>query len=485
MSTGLWGLRVLTGPVLTVLASCTVGPDYQAPQESVSAGFHELSASTDAGATSRTTGGPADLRRWWTAFRDPTLDSLIKRALNGNIDFMQAASRVRQARAQRALTAGGQYPKLDVSAAYNHQRFSGDGPFALLPKREFNLYEPSFDASWEADLFGGIRRRVEAADADFQAAVEEARDVQVSLVAEVARLYIEYRGFRRRRAIALENLATQRDLLGLTRERFRAGFVTQLDVSRQAAQVNSVQADIPALEASATNTLHALSILLGEEPGALSKELSDDGAIPPVPPEVPIGIPADLLRRRPDLRQSERRLAAATARVGEATADLYPRLSLSGTIGLQAASGGGLAHPGQALTDLAGLILTWPIFDGGTIRANIEVHSAIQEQCLFAYRQALLGALREVEDALTRYRSAQERRVPLADAVKENVIAVDLARDQYKQGLIDFLAVIDTERQLLSAQDALVQSEEAISATLVALYKALGGGWEDPAQGKY
>jgi NodT family efflux transporter outer membrane factor (OMF) lipoprotein len=466
-----------------VLASCTVGPDYRAPEQNVSPDWSRKSAEPEATSRSRVTTAPADVTHWWTAFRDPELDLLIGRALGGNLDLEIAASRVRQARADRAVAAGGEYPALNASASYTHQRLSGEGPFALLPKHEFNFYQPGFDASWEADLFGGIRRKVEAADADVQASVEAARDAQVTMVAEVARTYIELRGLQRRRAIANENLLAQREVLTLTRERFRTGFVSQLDVSRQSALVAAGEAELPVLEADAAAARHALAVLLGEEPGALALELKAQGVIPPVPPEVPIGVPADLLRRRPDLRRAERELAAATARIGEAIAELYPRLSLSGTIGLQAASGGGLVHPGKALYDSVGPVLSWPVFAGGSLRANVEARTEAQEQHLLAYRRSLLVALKEVEDAVVRYGSAQERRDALARAVKDNRLSVELATDQYKQGVVDFLTVLDTQRALLAAEDALAQSEQEMSTTLVALYKALGGGWEEVVPG--
>jgi NodT family efflux transporter outer membrane factor (OMF) lipoprotein len=463
------------------LASCTVGPDYKAPEQKVSSDWTKTTAALDAPERSRLTTAPADVARWWSSFHDTELDALIGRALGGNLDLEIAAARVRQARADRAVAAGGQYPTLDVSASYTHQRLSGEGPIPPFVKREFNFYQPGFDASWEADLFGGIRRKVEAADADLAASVESARDVQVTLVAEVARTYVELRGLQRRRAIARENLAAQRDVLALTKERFRTGFVTQLDVSRQSALVAASEADLPVLEADLAAARHALAVLVGEEPGALSKELEADGAIPPVPPEVPIGVPADLLRRRPDLRRAERELAAATARIGEATAELYPRLSITGNIGLQAASGGGLAHPAKTLVDSVGPTLSWPIFAGGSIQANVDARTQVQEQFLISYRRALLVALKEVQDAIVRYGSAQERRDSLARAVKDDRLSVELATDQYKQGLVDFVTVLDTQRELLSAQDALARSEQETSTTLVALYKALGGGWEESA----
>ena len=332
-------------------------------------------------------------------------------------------------------------------------------------------------------MFGGVRRQVEAADADIEAGVEGRRDVLVSLLAEVARDYLELRGTQRQLAIARANLASQQGTLRLTRERRQAGMGTQLDVSRAESEVATTAAQIPALDAQARAAVHRLGVLIGREPSALSERLSAEGnaasagTIPPVPPEVPVGLPSDVLRRRPDIRRAERELAAATARTGAATADLFPRFTLTGAGGLQTLNLGDLFQGNSAFYSI-GPGVSWPVFDAGRIRSNIRVQGARQEQALIRYRQAVLSALRDVEDALSNYAAEQVRRQSLAEAVAADRQAVAVARDQYAQGVIDFLTVLDAERSLFRSEAALADSDRTVATDLVALYKALGGGWE-------
>ncbi len=352
-----------------------------------------------------------------------------------------------------------------------------------LPGATTNLYQVGFDASWELDIFGGVRRSVEAAGADLEASIEDRRNVLVTLLAEVARDYVTLRGTQRQIAIARENLQSQRQTLGLTIDRFNNGFTTELDVARARAQVDATAATIPALEASERSSMHQLAVLLGQPPQTLLEELSRPVPIPHAPSEVPVGIPSELLRRRPDIRRAERQLAAATARVGAATADLYPKFSLTGSFGLDA------TKPRQVFNWESRYFafspsVVWPVFDAGRIRANIRVQDAAQEQALTTYESAVLTAMREVEDALVNYGEEQARNRSLADAVEADRLAYKLANDQYRQGTVDFLTVLDVERSLFDAEDALAQSDRAISADLVALYKALGGGWEIEAKPK-
>lgn len=460
---------------LLITAGCAVGPNYQEPTINVPAAFGESAgAPTTAPSTQPAHAATA---MWWTTLNDAELDTLIDRAVLDNRDLKRATSRVREARAQRGIVNSSQLPDLNSSGGFTHQRFSGTGPFALLPEKEFSIYQAGFDSSWELDLFGHVRRGVEAADADTQAAIEDRRDVMLTLLGDVARNYVELRGAQLRVSIAKENLAAQRETLKLIQSRNQAGFVGSLDVSRQAALVATTAASIPSLETTAAANIHALGILLGQDPGALTSELSTTAPIPPRPPAVPAGVPADLLRRRPDIRRAERQLAAATARVGVATADLYPRLVLSGSLSLQGDTIGHLSSFDSRAFSF-GPSLTWPIFDAGKIRSNIAVQDERQRQSLLDYQQTVDNALRDVEDAMVSYRNEQTRRGALADSVAASRDAVDLARQQYDKGVSDFLTVLDAQRTLYDAQDALAQSDRNATTDLVSLYKALGGGWD-------
>jgi len=350
----------------------------------------------------------------------------------------------------------------------------GNGGF---PGVTTDLYQAGFDASWEIDIFGGQRRAIEAADADTLAAIEDQRDVMVSLLAEVARDYIELRTAQVQSQIAEQNLHDEQDTLDLTRSRYRAGFATDLDVARQAAEVASTAATLPAYEAEVREMIHALGVLLGQDPESLSVELSTFSPLPPVPPVVPVGVPADLVRRRPDIRRAEQQLAAASARIGVATADFYPKFSITGSFGLDSSQIKELFDWNSHYFALSPGI-TWPIFDAGRIHNNVEVQKALAREAMTTYQLAVLGAIREVEDSLASYRTEQLRRQSLFEAVNESQQAVELARQQYEKGVIDFLEVLDTQRTLLEAQNVLAQSDSAISLDLVTLYKALGGGWE-------
>jgi multidrug efflux system outer membrane protein len=465
-------LGILAAALL--LAGCTVGPDYEKPSPSVPGDWIEKGDGLDP-ATSRVT-NQAAVTEWWKSFRDPQLTSLVERATRSNLDLKLAEARLREARGLRGVSAGALLPAANAQAAYSRNRSSENVP---LPGagRQSNFYQAGFDASWEIDVFGGIRRGIEAADAEVEAAVEGRRDVLVTLLAEVARNYIEVRGLQTQIGIARQNLDAQKKTLELTQARFQAGRAAELDVVRAQAQVSNTASQIPLLESLRIQGTHRLGVLLGREPGSLREELLATAAIPAPPPEVPVGLPSDLLRRRPDLRRAERELAAATARIGVATADLYPKFSLTGIFGLESITASDFAK-GSSRAWTVGPTIQWSIFQGGRIRAKIEVENARQEQAMIVYERSLLVALQEVEDALIAYAKEQAHRAEVADAVAANVKAVDLANQRYTQGLVDFLSVLDAQRSLYGTQDALVQSERRISEHLVALYKALGGGWE-------
>jgi NodT family efflux transporter outer membrane factor (OMF) lipoprotein len=445
-------------------AACAVGPNYRAPRTAVPAAFDGASAAA-----------APPVAKWWTTFHDPTLDSLVARAVRANPDLRLAQARVREARAQRGVVAADRWPTVDASGSAARSRTS-DHVFDA-PGSTSNLFQAGFDATWELDVFGGVRRAVEAADADVDAAVEDRRDLLVSLLAEVARGYVELRGAQRQAAIARQNLAAQSQTLELTRTRLAGGLATDLDVARAEAQVDATASTIPTFETTARRSIHALSVLVAAPPESLVAEFSTESAQPSPPPDVPTGLPSDLLRRRPDVRRAERRLAAATARIGVATADFFPRFSLTGAVGLASDGMGNLIDAGSRTGSVGGAF-HWPVLDFGRVRSSVAAADAREEQAAAAYESAVLASLRDVEDALVAFTNEKSRRVSLAAAEKSAGRAADLANTLWSAGRTDFLAVLQAQRDFLAAQDALVQSDRLAASDLVALYKALGGGWE-------
>lgn len=463
--------------ILLVLSGCAVGPRYRPPAPAMPATWSAV-AETDA------TTQPADLTQWWTTFHDATLDELIVRAVPANLDLRLATARVREARALRGVVAAGNQPQLNASGAYTHSRRSANA--STLPDipalqdgldRDSDLFQVGFDARWELDLFGGVRRSIEAAEADIGAAVEERQAVLVTLLSDVARNYLELRSAQTQQALTRRNLAAQQETLHLTQVRFEAGLSSQLDVARAEALVASTAAQLPPLERNARQALHRLAVLLGQEPGALLAEIPPATRLPTPTLAPTVGLPVDLLARRPDIRRAERTLAAATARVGVAMAERYPRLSLSALLGQQSLSLSTLLTPGSFFASV-GPSLTWPVLDAGRIRATIQVQDARQEHALLRYEQTILTALEEVENALVGYSQEQARRQALSNAVEANRRAVTQATELYSKGLADFLTVLDAQRALLTAESQLAQSEATVATQLVALYKALGGGWD-------
>jgi outer membrane protein, multidrug efflux system len=471
----------ITG-LIFLAAGCTVGPNYQKPDLPVPAGWQEAQQK---GVDARS----ADLARWWSTFNDPLLNSLVERGVRSNLDLRLAEARIREARASRIVTASGAWPTLNVSGSYTRNRSSANGVAVpgegtvIVPSGGANLdqnfYQSGFDANWEIDVFGRVRRSVEAADATVEATVEDRRDVLVTLLGEVARNYIDLRGFQRQLAVARDNLKTQQDTLELTQVRFQAGLASDLDVAQQEAQLNTTASQIPTLESSLKQAAYALDVLLALQPGALWGEVVKETEIPTLPPEVLVGLPSDLLRRRPDIRRAERQLAAATAQVGAAMADLFPRFSLTGIAGLQSVSASDWLSRGSRFWSI-GPTISWPVFDAGRIRATIEIRNAQQEQALTQYEKSILSAFQDVETALVNYANEQVRYRSLTDAVVANRRAVTMANELYIRGLNDFLNVLDTQRSLYVTESALTQSQATMATNLVALYKALGGGWETP-----
>jgi outer membrane protein, multidrug efflux system len=473
--------------IAVVLSACNVGPDYKKPEMPLPSTFAEARSNLPAAAQS-------DLSKWWTVFHDSELDSLIARSLAANLDLQTAASRVRQAREQEIIAGAAEWPSLSARGfgANVHSnsnpllsQFAGGAPGgnagsaeAATAPTNIKLYSAGFDASWEIDLFGGTRRAVEAAEANTEAALWELHDGEVTLSAEVANDYLNLRASQARIALLNWELKDERQLFDLVRARAQTGFVTELDVNQQRTLLENVQAQIPELDSEARAMTHALAVLLAEPPEAMSGELGAAQPIPAAPPGLPVTLPSDLLRRRPDIREAERKLAAATAQEGVAIADLYPKIDLIGAANFTGGSLSGLFSTRNFGTVGIGSI-DWPIFEAGKIHANIRASEEGELQAYFAWRKAVLGALQDVEDSLARYADEKQHERALADAENAASSSEAIARQQYANGLVTFVNVLTAETTLLSARDQLIQSRQALAQDLAALYKALGGGWDE------
>lgn len=506
--------------LFALLASgCMTGPDYARPDIATPEDW----VSEKAGGVST---APGDITAWWTQFNDPTLDSLIARAVESNFDLRSAASRVREARAARGIVASSLLPSVNAGASLKRsqgpeQNVSsgppvsgsiGFGPGGLTrtinirgrnvsisqtasaaggttgltisptggaPDRTSDLFSLGFDASWELDVFGGNRRAVEAADADLEAVEEAERQVLVSLVAEVALNYIDLRAAQGRLAITQRNIKAQAETVKLTGARYEAGLSSELDAVRARSLLAAFEGQLPLLGEQIASAIYRLGVLLGGEPGMLLAELEPAAPLPKVPTEIPVGLPSELLKRRPDIRVAERQLAAENARIGVAMADLYPKFFLTGGVSGQSNVVGSALNNANQLWSI-GPSVSWPIFQGGRIRANIEVQNERQEQALIRYEQTIMQALADVETSLVSFNSEQVYRRSVQDAVAANQRAVSLANERYARGLEGFLNALQAQRDLFLSEDQLVQSESIILANLVSLFKSLGGGW-DPA----
>lgn len=471
--------RVRIGISLAILAlcgilaaGCRVGPDFRPPKVNVPGGWTGVSADA-ANNPGIATEDAAELSAWWRNFRDPQLNALIDEALRSNLGLRQAQARILQARAARTIAESGLYPIVDatgnITTSGSTGSLSGDSPSR-------SLFRSGLDAFWELDFFGGIRRSVEAADARTQATIENSRDVMVTLTSEVALNYTQLRSLQQQLAIARKNLDLQRSTAEITRKRFEVGFASGLDVANANAQVATTESQVPQIESAARQAIYSISVLLGREPAALVKDLSLPRDIPQSPPVVPVGLPSELLQRRPDIRRAEAELHAATAQIGIAKAELFPRFSLTGSLGAQAITAGSLGTLAGSVWS-AGPGVTFPLFNAGRIRGNVRLQEAFQQEVLFGYQQTVLNALRDVEAALIAYAKDQQHRAALLEAVKANQRAVELATEAYTAGEVDFLNVLTAQRNLFLTEEALVQSDNAITSDLIALYKALGGGW--------
>ncbi len=474
-----------------LLCACAVGPNFEQPQAQLPQRW-ETPISQGAELASKIEDSAIE-QQWWKQFNDPLLGELIDEAKQKNLDTRIAALRVAQRRVQRDVIAGNRTPAVTANASYQRQRQSEFGTATRLidaigapDQREgiidvlsepYDVYQAGFDASWELDFWGRLRRAVEAADASLVASSEDFHAAQLSIVAEVARTYLELRGVQDQLAIAMNDVTASEDALDLTTLRADRGAVTQLDVVSQRARLADVRAGIPRFEHRRERLINDLALLLGEQPGVLDQRLSAAREVPAAPAIVGVGIPSELARRRPDIRQAEARLHAATAEVGVAVADLYPRFTLTGGFLHESLQAGDLSEWGARQWHV-GPSLYLPIFDGGRRRSAVELRKLQQQEAAIEYQRTVLRAWHEIDNALSAYIAQQRRTSELGEAVTASRDAYELATMRYEHGMTSFLVALDAQRTMLQSQQALSESTTAISTQLVAIYKALGGGWE-------
>lgn len=462
---------------LATLTGCATASKYRTPLLKTPAAYSQNTGARNAVNT-------AALAEWWKAFGDDKLTSLVERAIANNLDVQIAQARLREARASlRSTQAQKQLPTGNFNANSSRSKTSTDNPQipklgggSLIPDT-YSTYQAYFDTSYELDLFGGKRHEVEASTAEAQSYEENLRSTLVSIVAEVARDYLQLRQYQEQLVVAQRTETSRRDTLKITQVRYKAGLVTDLDVANAAASVASTQASIPTVQSNTTQMIHAISVLLGMNPAELAGELNSGGPIPASPPSIPTGLPSDLLRRRPDVRQAERNLAAADARVGVQVSSLFPSITLTAQYGGQSGSALNLVDAAARFFTL-GPQLKWGLLNYGATKANIRAAEARRDQQYITYQKTALTAFQEVENALVSYNKENERLAALDESVRQYRKAADVAMTRYTQGLANFLDVLDAQRSLHGAEDLLVQSRAALDIDLIALYKALGGGWE-------
>ncbi|MHB8813497.1 MAG: efflux transporter outer membrane subunit [Steroidobacteraceae bacterium] len=470
------------------LAGCAVGPDFVKPKANVPAQWSPTAMSSGTEGAAHVTSESAQTVAWWSSFNDPALSSLVQQSAAQNLDVKQAVLRIEEAQAQAAVVAGGLWPSVSANTSWMRQRLSTETPngaifglnFPGLPPtlmNPYNQYQLGVGASWTLDIFGTQRRSLEAANAQTQAALEGAHAALLSMVSDVAATYIDLRGAQLRRTILQRSLATQRDLLQLTRDRRNAGLTSDLDVENATAEVGTTQAEVPLADRQITVDINQLSELMARPPEALRTELERQQPVPPVPPVVPIGLPSDLARRRPDIRQAEANLHAATAEVGVAVSNYFPQLTLTAEGGFQSEGLSQLIRTASRFASI-GPAIELPIFEGGRLRATVRLQRVKAREAAVAYAQTVLAALHQVEDALAAYAADQSRRASLETAVTASRNARLLARERYQSGVASFIDVLDAERTEEQNEVSLADAQTAVSADLVQLYRALGGGWE-------
>ncbi|MCD2453435.1 efflux transporter outer membrane subunit [Methylicorpusculum oleiharenae] len=453
-----------------LLSACAVGPDYQTPYQELPASF--------ANAPPAVFSDQAVEISWWKSFNDAQLIALVDKTLQHNFELKAARANLAEARALYLETGLNLLPTVTSHANYNEQkRSTGSMNNRNFVPRELKLYNTGFDAAWEIDFFGRVRRNVEASNDEVEAMDASLRDVCVSLIAEVALNYFELRGLQNQLAVAQQNADNQSQTLELTQVKVENGRGTELDTARALAQLETTRAFIPSIKSDIMRAVHRLSVLTGQLPAALTDNLTQPQPLPRAPDTLQIGNPEQLLKRRPDIRIAESNLAAATARIGVATADLFPRVTFVGSISLEASSMSAMVAPG-AESYSVGPKISWAAFDLGRVYARIKAADARAESSLANYEQTVLNALEETENALVTYNQERNRRALLANAAKASEKARELAQLRYREGIEDFLSVLDSESRVLQDQSQLAQSETATATALTAVYKALGGGWQ-------
>lgn len=449
-----------------ILSACAVGPDYTPPTSDLPAAWSTLPPDVEA--------RNAAIGAWWDGFQDRALTDLIRRAMAGNLDLRVATSRVEEARALFRVEASAYFPEVDADGQVTHQRSSENG---ILPGGSTQtLHSIGLSTSWEVDLFGRVRRAAEAAQASAQASGEDRRDVMVSICAEVARTYVSVRTLQGRLSVVRANLEAQGKVVELTRARRDGGIASSLDVAQAESVHANTRTALPPLEALLEQELNRLGVLLGKQPRTLHEELSPAAPIPGLPARLAVDLPADIIRRRPDIRRAERDLAAQTALIGVAKGDLYPRLTLLGSFGFDATDASQLLD-GASRSYSVGPSIRWNIFAGGRIRALVRAQEARTEQALARYEATVLAALEEVENALIFFDKLRQERQAVADAVRSASRSLDLSTALYKDGVADFQNVLDAQRVMLEFEDALTRTDGAVVQGLIQLYRALGGGW--------
>ena len=464
-----------------LVSGCMVGPDFVKPDAQVEKEWLQQQET-------RIKSEPVDFSAWWTVFDDPLLNRLIDLASQQNLDLQNAGLRILEARAQLGIAIGSQYPQTQqIGGEANANQLSENAPNGAGADKFFYNYQLGFDAAWELDFWGRFRRGIESANASLYSTLADYDDILVSLIAEVARTYFDIRTFEQRLAVARENVELQKKSLDIAAARYEGGVADQLDVAQAKALLKQTQATIPPLEAGLRQSKNALAILLGILPTEVQSLLGPPESIPTAPIEVAVGIPAELLRRRPDVRLAEFQAAAQSAQIGIAKADLYPSFSLVGSIGLQSSDKGGIRSNNANFSDLftsggityfIGPTFQLPILNYGRLKNNVRVQDARFQQLVVSYQNTVLRAFQDVEDATVGFLRTQEQKTFLAESVEQYKLSVELSLIQYSEGLTDFQRVIDAQRNLAQQEDAFASATGAVCTNLIALYKALGGGWE-------
>ena len=463
--------------LLALLTGCKVGPNYCGPPPACMQ------------SNWRATEDPAvktqceNLAAWWTKFDDPTLNALVDRAVRNNLDLREAAIRIFETRAKRCIVRGDLFPQIQQDASYSYTKTStsgimgGGGIGGLAGGTASNQWNLGLDGTWEIDVFGRLRRLVEAADDDISVSIEDYRDTMVILLGDVATNYVDARTYQRRLEIARNNLQLQQRTLELTEDRFKGELSPELDVAQAKANYENTAAGIPSLEIGYQQSLNRLSVLLGCPPGEVDGLLAEQTTIPIPPKEIAIGIPADLLRRRPDIRKAEREVAAQTARIGAAIGEMYPKFTLLGSFGLDAQDFSKL-FSGDAIAASTGPQMQWNILNFGRLRCNVLVQESLQQQYSIRYQKKVLVAAEEVDNALVSYVCQKQRRTHLHNEVEASRRSVVLSQQRYVGGDMDFQRVLDSQRSLLNSEEQLASTEANVAIAVIQLYRALGGGWQ-------